>query len=69
MVCFLVIQQLFEGVPVLIPVLLENGFIEAVVNVLAATSALCSDSACPEELDLLVENIQHVLASIANKVF
>ncbi|XP_071834039.1 lysosomal-trafficking regulator-like isoform X3 [Apostichopus japonicus] len=61
--------HLFEGVPVLIPVLLENGFIEAVVNVLAATSALCSDSACPEELDLLVENIQHVLASIANKVF
>ena len=53
----------------MVPTLLENGIIETVVNVLASTSALCSDSTCPQELDLLVENIQHVLASIANKVF
>ena len=69
MKCFLSFQ-LFEGASSVASVMLENGLIETLCNVL---SALCShlpkQSMMQSGWDTLVNDVQHFMACVANKVY
>ncbi|XP_063958609.1 lysosomal-trafficking regulator-like isoform X1 [Lytechinus pictus] len=67
------ILHLFEGGPQLVPALLENGLLEATTNTLAS---LCTTSMedvdyewSSRALTVLLDDVRHILACIANRVF
>lgn len=64
------LTQLFEGAPAISTAMLENGLIETLCNVL---SALCShlpkQSMMQPGWAIVVNDVQHFMACVANKIY
>lgn len=69
--CFCCMFQMFERADCMVPVMLENALIETLCNMIAAihSSPLRMNKAGVDERYLLIEDIQHFLALIAERTF